>query len=74
MNPPIDIPQSEENIPKLAQIAVDLAFQDAMASGLTVLALESGALVEISADGSRREIKRLPPGLAVTPGETIALR
>lgn len=42
-----------------------------LAAGEKVLAVEAGVLVEISPDGSRKEIKKLPPHVKVKLGEKI---
>lgn len=61
----------EQQIPELADIAFKQAYWQALASGEKVLAAEAGALVEISPDGSRKEIQKLPPHVKVKPGEKI---
>lgn len=61
----------EQQIPELANIAFKQAYWQTLAAGEKVLAVEDGILVEISPDGSRQEIQKLPPHLKVNPGEKI---
>jgi hypothetical protein len=52
---------SEDDIPELAIEGFRLAFQKARNSGQPVVVADCGVLCEIQPDGSRREIRRLPP-------------
>lgn len=61
----------EQQIPELAEIAFKQAYWQMLAAGEKVLAVEAGVLVEISPDGSRKEIKKLPPHVKVKLGEKI---
>jgi hypothetical protein len=66
----------EEHIPELAQAAVTEAYWKALASGHKVLKSENGFLIEISPDGTKKILKKLPPpfikekGLKVRINET----
>ena len=64
----------EQQIPELADIAFKQAYWQTLAAGEKVMAVESGVLVEISPDGSRKEITQLPPHVKVKPGEKIQRR
>jgi hypothetical protein len=68
------LPQTEDQIPALAAMAVEQAFRDALAAGQSVLIAESGFLVEISPDGGRRVVKRIAPNIPVTAGQIISLK
>jgi hypothetical protein len=58
----------EELIPELAQIAVKIAHNEALALGATVLEAINGELVETFANGERRFIKSLPAPYKVELG------
>lgn len=60
MNLPEYIPQTEENIPLLAHLAVEQAYQRAVESGVTMVTSENGMLVERTPQGNVREIHPLP--------------
>jgi len=64
----------EEHIPELADSAFKQAYWHALASGNIVLKLEDNVIFEISSDGSKREIKRLPPQIEVTPGQKFKIQ
>ena len=74
MNPPPKIPQTEENIPLLADIAVQRAYREALEAGQSVLTVQDDRLIEVFPDGSIREIKPIEPGIAVEPGQSASLR
>ena len=67
-------PHTEDQIPLLAAIAVERAYRDALAAGQHVLIADSGVLVEVSPDGTRRELKLLEPHVPVTQGQVIAIQ
>lgn len=54
----------ETQIPNLAAAAVTIAYNDALAAGLSVLQVEGDELVEQFPDGSKRVVKRLEKGRA----------
>ena len=58
----------EERIPALAAVAVEKAYKEALAAGMTVLEAVNDQLVETSANGARRVIKNLPPSHQVEMG------
>ncbi len=75
MNPPDpSLPQTEDQIPLLAAIAVERAFRHALDAGLVVMIADSGIIFEEFPDGSRREFKRIPPNVPVTCGQIIRLQ
>ena len=74
MNPLEHIPQTDENIPLLAAIAVKNAYEQAVAAGQTVVKVAGGKLVESRPDGTTRELKAVEPGVRVTPGQTYSMR
>ena len=61
----------EEHIPELAEVAFKQAYWGALASGSSVLVAESGNLIEVYPDGTRKIIKKLPKPIQVTPGQTL---
>lgn len=65
--------QSEDQVPQLAWLAVQQAYARTVEAGLSVLIAEGGMLIEVSADGRRRVVKRLPPNIPVEAGKIIML-
>ena len=63
----------ESQIPAMAEAATRSAFWNALTRGQTVLVAEGDDLVEISPDGTRRFIKKLPPNVPVPPNITEKL-
>jgi hypothetical protein len=63
----------EEHIPELADSAIKQAYWSALASGSNVLECADGVMYEVSPDGSRREIKKVKPPVAVTVGQRLVL-
>ncbi len=61
----------EEQIPEQAHQALKQARQQALAAGYSVLAAQSGQLVEIAPDGSRRVFKQLGATIPVERGKKI---
>lgn len=74
MHLPLEIEKSEDQIPGLAELAVKKAYEDAMNAGQSVLTAESGCIIEVFPDGSRREIKRIEPATPVTRGQIMQVR
>ncbi len=74
MNPPPDIPQTEENIPLLADLAVRRAYKEALEAGQSVLTVRDEMLVEVFPDGRVRDIRPIAPGISVEPGQSASLR
>lgn len=58
----------ERNIPELAGSAFQRAYQLALSSEGKVLEAVKGQLVETSADGSQRVVKKLRQPIPVVPG------
>lgn len=63
----------EEGIPALAQAAVTIARHEALSSGLSVLEVEEGNIVEVFPDGSKRIIKPIERGVALPKGTRLML-
>ena len=74
MQQPMEIEQTEEQIPALAELAVKRAFEDALNAGQSVLTVESGTIVEVFPDGTKREIKQIEPSTPVTRGQIMHVR
>lgn len=74
MNAPENIPQTDENVPILAKLAVKQAYHDAVVAGRTITKAEDGKLIEALPSGAVREIKQLEPATKATPGQTYRLR
>lgn len=74
MNAPENIPQTEENIPLLAALAVKQAIKDALESGRSVTQAKDGKIIERMPDGSERIIKLIEPPMAIKPGTVFPLR
>lgn len=75
MNPTeLTTPQTEDQIPMLAAKAIEHAYQQAIDAGQTVLIAESGLLVEIFPDGTRRILRHLQPNIPVKSGQVIPLQ
>ncbi len=68
------LPQTEDQIPHLAAIAVERAYRNALDAGQVVLIADAGIIFEIYPDGSRREFKRIPPNVPATCGQIISLQ
>lgn len=68
------IPQTEDQIPLLAAMAIERAYHEALAAGQPVLIADSGVLVEVSPDGTRRVLKPLHPHVPVILGQVITLQ
>lgn len=51
----------EKQIPDLAAAAVTIAYNEALAAGLSVLQVEDDKLVEQFPDGTKRVVKQLEP-------------
>jgi hypothetical protein len=68
-----EIEKMEAAIPDRAAEAVGLAYNEAINSGLSVLIASNGILFEITADGHRKEIKKLPARIHVQKGLTIRI-
>lgn len=66
--------QTEDDIPALAKRAVQEAYTRALNAGQSVFTVEDGYLVEVSADGSRRLIRKLEPSVSVEAGQSASLR
>ena len=64
----------EEHFPELFAAAVTQAYWGALAAGHSVVQRDGDDLVEVFPDGSRRFIKKLPPGFEVVPGTRVELR
>ena len=73
-NTPKNIPQTDENVPALAKLAVEQAYREAVAAGRSITKAEGGKLVEVMPNGAVREIKLLEPATKATPGQTYSLR
>ena len=58
----------EDQIPSLAESAVNIAYWNALAAGLSVLISEKGTLYEVFPDGTRKFVKQGEPWVRVTPG------
>ena len=69
-----EISYLEEHIPELADAAFTQAYWAALASGSSVLVSESGKLMEIFPDGTKKFIKDLPPPTPATPGQRYTIR
>ena len=55
-------------------MAVEQAYQQALAAGESVLIADKGTLVEVSPDGSRRVIPQIELNVAVSVGQVILLQ
>jgi hypothetical protein len=64
----------EAHIPELAEVAFKQAYWQALAEGSKVLKVEDGFLIEVSPDGSKKTLKKLPPQMKVTPGDKRMIR
>ena len=64
----------EQQIPELSASAVTLAYWNTLAAGQSVLESEDGTIREVFPDGTRREIKRIAPGVTVVSGSKLRLR
>lgn len=74
MDPVEPIPQTDENVPLLAEIAVKQAYQNARDAGQTIVEVRDGKLVESHPDGTTKEIRAVAPGIRVTPGQTYSMQ
>ena len=74
MNHSNNIEITEDDIPRLAEIALKQAFDEALASGKSVLEARDGFLVEIFPDGTIQEIRQIAPPISMTSGQTISLQ
>ena len=63
----------EEHLPELMATATKQAYWQTLASGQSVLIAESGHLVEVFPDGSKKYIKEIAKPLSATIGERIVL-
>ena len=61
-----EIDYLEQQIPLLAEGALQQAFWQTLASGDKVLIAENGQLIEISPDGSRKVVKEIAKPIKVT--------
>lgn len=64
----------EDEIPALAVTATSKAYQQALASGSTVLVSDKGGIWEVFPNGTRQFVKKVPARVSVTEGETFSLR
>lgn len=64
----------EQQIPELSVSAVTVAYWNTLVAGQSVLESEDGTILEIFPDGTRREVKRIPPGVKVVAGSKLRLR
>ena len=67
------LPQTDDDIPLLAAVAVRKARQHALAHGLSIVEAQGGFLVEVASDGTTRKIKEITPGLRVRRGQTYSM-
>ena len=74
MHSPENIPQTEENIPLLADIAVRNAYRDALQAGRSVLTVRDDMLIKVFPSGAVRELRQLEPGTKVEPGQSVHLQ
>ena len=58
----------EERIPELASHAFRLAYYRALTTGAAVLEAVDGSLVETTADGERKVLRKLPSPTQIEPG------
>jgi hypothetical protein len=63
----------EEHIPELADSAIKQAYWSALSSGSNVLECSGGVMYEVSPDGTKREIKKVKPPVAVAIGQRLEL-
>lgn len=63
----------EEQIPELAQSSVKEAYWRALAAGCNVLISENNILIEVHPDGSRTQIKQIPPSFPVAKGQRLII-
>jgi hypothetical protein len=68
------MPQTEDQIPMLAAMAVEQAYRQALAAGQHVLVADSGVLIDVAPDGTRRVVKQLEPNIPVKAGQVISLQ
>jgi hypothetical protein len=73
MDDPLSIPQTEENIPLLAALAVKLAIKDALTCGRSVTQARDGKIIERMPDGTERLIKEIDPPIQIKPGTVFRL-
>ncbi len=64
----------EQQIPELSASAVTVAYWNTLVAGQSVLESEDGTILEIFPDGTRREVKRIPPSVKVVAGSKLRLR
>ena len=74
MEDPATIPQTEENIPLLAALAVKQAIRDALESGRSVTQARNGKIIERMPDGTERLIKEIEPDIPIKAGTVFQLR
>ena len=63
----------EEYLPELMATATKQAYWQTLESGQSVLIAESGHLVEVFPDGSKKNIREIAKPLSATIGERIVL-
>jgi len=61
----------EEQIPELAEKALNQAYLNTLASGQSVLEAINGELVKTYPDGTFRILKSLPSPISVVPGQRL---
>ena len=66
--------ERELDIPAASGAAFADAFQQAIASGQSVLQAENGKIYEVFPDGRRRFIKQIQQPTAVEPGTKVKIR
>lgn len=64
----------EEKIPTLAEGAVKQAYLHTLLSGLSILEIENGAIVEVFPDGTKKIIKKLLPPIPIKKGQRLEIR
>jgi hypothetical protein len=61
----------EEKFPEICVTALDEAREQALSEGQSVLLAIDEAIYEVFPDGSRKELKRIPPPLRVKKGSVF---
>ena len=70
----LEIDNLEKYIPLLAKGAMEKAYFDTLSFGSSVLEVINDTVFEVSADGSKKKIKNVPPLIKVDINKKIILQ
>ena len=73
MQNPMEIEQTEDQIPQLAELAIGQVIAAALAAGKSVLVSQNDIVYEVFADGSKQKLTHVSPRLHVEPGTIRSL-